>query len=281
MKKYVFIYGGLGNQLFQLAFARSLQNWTGARVELVDMTNIYGRNKAAWELDRFGFIPNRRGESLKLFFRVNDIFSQKTRAYGVRLPFSVMNEDIFNSANFIEDLQKHQFFSGYWQGECFFNGSLIYDHIVSAVNNIKLKLPDFGEKTIGVHVRRGDYVSDMKSRSVHLVCDQDWYSRAINSALDQMPNARLIFFSDDIEWARLKFSHFSASTFVTRSDDPFFDLAAYASCKYQIMSNSSYSWWGQYMNRNKDKKIFAPGYWFVGVKTVSLPIFNKNWVIVL
>jgi len=126
------------------------------------------------------------------------------------------------------------------------------------------------EKTVALHVRRGDYVTD----SNFILLDLDYYQRALKYFLDN----DVIIVSDDIEWCK---DNFKGDRFkFSLSNNQFIDLCLMSLCNYHITSNSSFSWWGSWLARSK--KTVAPSKWFTGdyshwnTKDLYLP----EWIIV-
>ncbi len=172
---------------------------------------------------------------------------------------------------------------GYWQGECYF---------LDARNEVRSKfkfpevLVDHGSlakgtqgQSIAVHIRRGDYVSDPESSSLHLVCDSQWYARAIGTMKEKIPDARFILFSDDLSWALRELGHLD-SVEVIPNEQPsnaWRDMALMSQCNHFILSNSSYSWWAWYLGKARGSVALAPKFWYRGRETRSLPIYSAEW----
>lgn len=104
-----------------------------------------------------------------------------------------------------------------------------------------------------IHVRRGDYVRQPQN---HPVLDGNYYKKAI----DMIPSEYYMIFSDDINWCK---QNFIGSKFVfSEGRSEVEDLALMLSCENTIISNSSFSWFGAWLNKNPSKKIIAPSTWF-------------------
>ena len=110
-------------------------------------------------------------------------------------------------------------------------------------------------ETVGVHVRRGDYIP--------LGCDlpAEYYSRAF-AALQQRIGKEVlpVIFSDDLEWAAENLS-LSPRQIVRKPDTPVADFWHFGQCDHQIISNSTFSWWGAWLNKNPSKVVVAPRDW--------------------
>ena len=142
---------------------------------------------------------------------------------------------------------------GFFQSEKYFieHKNLIKDLLTPTLEH------STKENLCGIHVRRGDYVNN----PAYVNLDMDYY----NKAMSAINSSKYIIFSDDINWCK---NNFKGSKFsFSESNDPVTDLALMAKkCEHIIMANSSFSWWGAYLNNNDNKKIIAPKNWFGNLK---------------
>lgn len=111
------------------------------------------------------------------------------------------------------------------------------------------------ENVVSCHVRRGDYLI-LKDK--HPYYGKEWYEEAMR----QFPGYRFKFFSDDITWCRENFMSREYCEFSTNSNEVD-DLAEMSCCEHNIMSSSTFGWWGSWLNRNENKKIITPKEWFM------------------
>lgn len=122
-----------------------------------------------------------------------------------------------------------------------------------------------------IHIRRNDY---LKFPNHHPVLGMDYYNKAINF----LPSNKYLIFSDDIEWCKKSFIG-DKFEFV-EGNLPHIDMALMLSCKNNIIANSSFSWWGAWLNNNKDKTVIAPKKWFGPALNYSTKdLFPYDWVI--
>ena len=111
-----------------------------------------------------------------------------------------------------------------------------------------------------IHVRRGDFLS---TKSLH-VCTTTYYNNAITYIQKNHPVSAFYVFSDDIAWCREHLNFCGIKTFFTdwnTGTDSWQDMALMSLCRYNIISNSSFSWWAAWLNNNADKLIIAPSVW--------------------
>ncbi len=109
-------------------------------------------------------------------------------------------------------------------------------------------------ESVGVHIRRGDYVA------LGWAKNETYYKNAINNSIDAIPNAHFFFFSDDIDWVKQKLSVNQDDVYVTIAgvNADLQEFALLMNCKHQIISDSTFGWWAAYLNPYKQKKVFIP-----------------------
>lgn len=127
------------------------------------------------------------------------------------------------------------------------------------IDLFKTELTNFnGTNVCSVHVRRGDYVS-MPDRYIQL--DLDYYKKAC----DLMPkDTKFLVFSNDIDWCKNNFTEkngFKNISFSDKNNPSYIDLELMSKCDNNIMANSTFSWWGAFLNRNTNKIVVTPQQW--------------------
>lgn len=248
------LQGGLGNQLFQWAVSRSLsiKNNTEYYFDLSYFSSFNYGNAKKWnfELDKFNIILNK--------------------------PINYPNLEYILDDFHYREINDNSYLDGYWQCEKYFiendetirmdlkikNELLIY---------LKNKYPILSENTISLHVRRGDYVT---SNGYHPVQTIDYYQKAIEIIGDY---DYIFVFSDDIKWCKDNFK-FDNIKYI-EGETNIVDMYIMSLCKHNIIANSSFSWWGAWLNENKDKKVIAPINWFGSSSNLySDDIIPKKWI---
>jgi hypothetical protein len=125
---------------------------------------------------------------------------------------------------------------------------------------------------VSCQVRRGDYV---ELRNKHPEVTIEWYEKCMS----MFPNYKFKFFSDDIKWCKDNFGHRSDCEFSTNNNEVY-DLIEMANCEHQICSPSTFAWWGGYLNRNENKQVIFPKFWFTegwgGLDTSD--IVKPEWI---
>lgn len=117
-------------------------------------------------------------------------------------------------------------------------------------------------ESVSVHIRRGDYLDPKYSPLYAGICDEAYYERAIARMKALVPGARFFFFSNDTAWVK---AHYQSPEFVVvegnDEDSGYADLYLMSRCRHNIIANSSFSWWGAWLNGNPQKKVIAPKRW--------------------
>jgi len=161
-----------------------------------------------------------------------------------------------------KDVKNGMVFDGFFQSEKYFIESR--DEILKTFNtgllNIeKYKNFDFS-RSCSIHLRRGDY---LKFEESHPVLGEDYYSKAIEIIKEKIDN--IVIFSDDIAWCKenLKSSKFYDKNLVYSSEEKdYLEMSLMSKCKFNIIANSSFSWWGAWLNNQEGKVVITPKKWF-------------------
>jgi hypothetical protein len=275
MIMYFFVYGGLGNQMFQLAASNNLQWHSEKEVRLIDMTPFFGRRKVGWELDRFDIKPHRVSYFFRLILYVLSIFFRYAQKVFPNISLVGAENEYMLAVK--KGAPISFIYSGYFQGLEFFES--VETEIGQLFGHSQHVSQPQDKYSVAVHLRRGDYVTDPIAKDYHLVCTDDWYRKAMSYIASVKTNAHFYLFSDDVEWASLHFSHSPNCTVMKKSSDAYLDLLSMSQMDGLIISNSSFSWWSQFLCTSSDKMIVVPHEWFSGVAVESLPIYNDKWIV--
>ena len=132
--------------------------------------------------------------------------------------------------------------------------------------------------SVCVSIRRGDFITNPEFNKKFNVCGKKYFENAVKVMNMKVKNPVYIIFSDDIEWCKENIK-FSNNLYFEDGTDPVWEkLRLMYSCKHFIISNSTFSWWAQYLSRNNSKIVIAPEIWRnIGY---TKDIYDKNWVIV-
>jgi hypothetical protein len=274
----VLIRGGLGNQMFQLAFAFVLKKKFGVEFDLIDFTaNAAVERK--WNLNFFNYTPKKINFFNKYLILFKVIFISKLNKF-----------ELIKSTNILVDTRKliplssisspPTLVSGYWQQYDYYKNFNLELRELFLPNSDFRKLNKSMKKSytsVAMHVRRGDYASS----DFHLVCNSNWYEKAWREMRKKLPKAELFVFSDDILWCKKNINFTTQVIYVSQNEtNPYLDLIKMASCDHFIISNSSFSWWAAFLGSYYNKTVIAPRYWFAGVLTEKSGLFIKGWQLI-
>jgi hypothetical protein len=132
---------------------------------------------------------------------------------------------------------------------------------------------------VSLHVRRGDYAKNPKTTATHGLCSLDYYQAAIQYISDQVEQPYFFIFSDDIAWVKKQLKMNFPCRYVDHNHgvESYNDMHLMSICRHCIIANSSFSWWGAWLNPYKDKIVVAPQRWFANDNNVK-DLFPPEWV---
>ncbi|WP_196214867.1 alpha-1,2-fucosyltransferase [Piscirickettsia salmonis] len=292
------LYGGLGNQMFQYAFAKQLGVMLGQNIFFeIDLSH--------W--DRAGGFF--RGFALGNFGKIKIKLARKKQLFGVRLLAKLERKVKFfsrifpKSAHFKEcrvecinfnDVKdcKHLYLEGYWQNLSYLENirdDLVEEFDCGFMNDIENKrIKDNilrSGNSVSLHVRRGDYIHNSSALKVHGVCEVDYYKKAIGIIEKKLDKPAFFIFSDDPDWARENIfplvSNQRRGYLVSHNNEEngYKDMMLMKQCKHHVIANSTFSWWAAWLCDNSEKIVVAPDQWFVGEKNKKRPkIFPDEWL---
>lgn len=264
--------GGLGNQMFQYAFGRAFSVKNSIEFKL-DISGYPKQTLRQYKLNNFNIIENlATEEDLKKIKNPYGILSKIKRVIWdqkILRQFHVGYEpELFKK-------QDETYFDGFFQNERYF---IDIQEIIRKEFTLKYPMGESAKKSleliqqsptpISFHVRRGDYVLDEKTKKYHGGCSEEYYANALKLIKEGVENNISVFvFSDDIEWVK-KNIKINARTFYVSNDtiQDFEEIMLMSKCHHHIIANSSFSWWGAWLNNRSDKKVIAPKVWLARSK---------------
>jgi hypothetical protein len=235
-----FFKGGLGNQLFQAAQALA-QSWRYNRPAVfVRWSHTPGQGNSA---DKY----------------TGNMF-RKLKFIGSNSHFSTVREQSFcyNQTKPVEN--DDTMFDGYFQSSKYWEGyedriREIFEPPKEVVEAFYQKYPQLSQpNTLCLHVRRSEY---LKLSNIHPVVTKDYLEKGLKAIGEY---STVFIFSDDPEWVRENLN-LPNSIFVSEDRD-YKELWLMSLCQNYLISNSTFSWWGSYLNKNKEKKVVVPSVWF-------------------
>jgi hypothetical protein len=272
------LIGGLGNQMFQYAIARHLAIKNGDALTL-DLSELLKR-------DGINYTP--RNFELDVFDikYVAKTLSGDSGSFKDRLTLKYLRKKVNeNGHNFdakMLDLKGNIHLNGWWQNEKYFKG---IENIIRKDFTLKpkaftgseiLKKKIISTNSVSVHFRFGDYLSNPTARAFHGILPSDYYKNSIKKMTELVPSPHFFIFSDDVDWVKTNFLFEQDHTFVTPGNqNGAFDMHLMSLCKHNVIANSSFSWWGAWLNQNPGKIVIGPTKWFNDTPTEILP---SRWI---
>ena len=287
--------GGLGNQLFQYAFARGISSQLKTDFLLDIDTSVVYKNERVHEFSlghfnvkipqahwytMFGFVWLRRHKAIFNFIYHKLRFKKLFSSFYFIERFFCFDENVLKKKD-------GTYFEGFWNTEKYFKH--VENEIRKEVTIVKL-LSEYSQKiskkiqetnAVSLHVRRTDYVTHKISNEFHGVCPPEYYENAIKYIAERVSSPHFFIFSDDYDWIveNFKSLQYPFTCIKNGPDKNFEDLMLMSQCKHHIIANSTFSWWGAWLNSKKDKIVIGPKQWFKNApKANTIDLFPAGWV---
>jgi hypothetical protein len=260
--------GGLGNQLFQYAAGRALAAHHGVPLKL-DLYTYTKHPYRTFALHHFNIdAPEASRQEVHRFTGSNPVIRYLNKRENYFRCQGVFAQPHYHFCDDFFSLPADVYLSGYWQSEKYFAGiaGLIREQFTSRQQldelNLAFQRQMQSEHSVAVHVRRGDY-QQKEYASFFGALPESYYGEAITLLRQRVGNPVFYFFSDDLDWCKSMFGSTGAE-FVGHNtgSDSYKDILLMASCRHNIIANSTFSWWGAWLNSNPDKVVVAPKQWF-------------------
>jgi hypothetical protein len=284
------VIGGLGNQMFQYAAGWSLAEAKKTIFKLdISAYSYYSMHKG-YELDRVFSLQSAFASAADLkqilgWQRYSLCRRVIKRPYFSSLrKTSLLLESGFAYSDLRPRVSDLAYISGYWQSEKYF---LNYANEIREKFTFAPILDDANKKwaeliarknSVSIHVRRGDFFHG-KNASYHGVCTVDYFASAIRYIKERVSNVEFFIFSDDLNWAIRNINSTMPCHFIAdnKGEKSFNDMRLMRLCKHNIIANSSFSWWGAWLNSNESKIVIAPTNWFVA-EIDTRDLLPATWV---
>ena len=286
----IYLQGGLGNQMFQYAFYYQLsKNKTNISFDttILDIEN----NHNGYELYKiFNIRENKNPRSFYILRVLRYIKKHKNiitiliskilEIFGFKLVTDLNYNEVANYT-------KHLFYLGYWQSEDYFKNVIqdiknIYQFNTEKISNCTREALNeiINHQSISVHIRRGDYLNEKYKDIYGNICTLEYYQKAIETIKEKIKDPHFYIFSNDIEWVKLNLDINAPVTYINfnQKEDSWQDLFLMSNCKHNIIANSTFSWWGAWLNKNEKKIVISPSKFMNGENNIAQNIIPNYWI---
>jgi hypothetical protein len=280
--------------MLQYAFGYEVSKENNTKIRL-DLSGFNSYELRDYELGLFNIEENLELKSKYDFFlnRLNGkekIILSKVNRKLLRWLFRFTNfyyqeKEEFSFDINVFSIKTDVYFYGYWQNERYFRKYRTELLDIFILKNVHYKTREYqkqiiNSEAVSLHVRRGDYVTNKHTNSIHGTCSLKYYKKAVREVLKSKKQAHFFIFSDDMDWAKNNLDFIENKTFIMlESDTPDHEeIHLMSQCKFNIIANSSFSWWGAWLNQNSDKKVIAPKKWFRSPSKDDSGLIPISWV---
>lgn len=289
------LVGGLGNQMFQYAIGKhlSIHHKTILKIDKGILGNEFQKGVTPRKLDLQLLnteINLASADEIESFTRLN----RNRYVRGLMRYFPSFFKKAFISesgygfhANFLH-FPVDTYLLGFWHCSKYFSSireTLIKEFTpksaVSENNNTYLnKIKE--SNSLGIHIRRGDYISNPSASKYHGVLDSSYYYEGVQLISSKQPNLHIFVFSDDAHWVIHNLQFNFPTTYVQNNNDDqsVFDFYLMSQCKHQIIANSTFSWWAAWLNQHIDKMVIAPKKWLSDKKQTWSSVYPEDWILI-
>lgn len=267
--------GGLGNQMFEYAFYLSLRDkcplaFYGFDTYAADIAHN------GYELDKIFHIDSHRERNIYAFLR------KLERHHYV--DFTEMKEENYMTydARVYENVRHPHVYNGFWQSEKYFldiedkvrRVFRFREELLSEKTRQKAKEIHECKNAVSLHVRRGDYVGIGNTKTFGM----EYYDAAEEMMRKEFNGGRLVVFSDDLEWAKTNLPYKDMVVVDwNKGKDSWQDMFLMTQCTHNIIANSSFSWWGAWLNEHPNKQVIAPKKWMKD-EPKDADIIPQTWI---
>lgn len=273
---YTRFHGRTGNQMFQYAVGRALAKRRGVGLVVDDRLALARGEKS---LSRI--FDLHRAEPARMPPSKHDRPLAYTlwRHFGSKPKYWREKGLGFDPA--VLAAPDETYLHGYWQSEKYFADAAEQIRADFAFpppegRNAELAEQIAGGLSVSLHLRRGDYVSNAS----HVICGQAYYDAALAELLPQLDGEPVIYvFSDEPDWARENLKLPGKPVFVDHNgaDADYEDMRLMSLCRHNVIANSSFSWWGAWLNATPGKRVMAPSRWFGKAELSNPDIIPDGW----
>jgi hypothetical protein len=285
------LQGGLGNQMFQYAFARSLSLKTGIPFQIDNLELEQGKDfvkERRYALSVFNVnskIIDRKEHRYFTQERKHPFLTKIKRHLGIFVPKVVSQASDLSTFDPMSYINEDVYFDGYYQEEGYF-----IENSETIKNDFKLKVELGAEaariikavescESVILQVRRGDYATNPKTQRHFALTGKEYFDAGLEYITSKTSKEiELFIVSDDIEWCKSNLNFKFKTNFVSGPDiKDYEEVIIMSKAKHLIISNSTFGWWGAWLNENVNKIVIAPKAWFKN-PALKAKVVPEKWI---
>lgn len=270
--------------MFQLAAGKALAERLGVEL-VIDSSYFHSRRNVARDFGLHHFNHGAQVSKTPLQPKGKLLAKLSGRAKGPGLTAYKETSSTYDPV--FEGLPDNTYLDGYWQSERFFQDqiSTIRQTMTFTEQPNKKNAEVLSEMAncvpVSLHIRRGDYISNAKFKAVHGLCDLEYYHKAVDLVAKKLSAEPVIYaFSDDPDWVAENLKLPFEVRYMRHNDSStdFEDMRLMSTCHHHILANSSFSWWGAWLNQSESKIVVAPKRWFLDPDLQENDIHIAGWI---
>lgn len=293
------LMGGMGNQMYSYALGRALSLLKKSPVyvdkswldEMGGQRNLDLYALSCFRLQCLEWRPPgllRRRKADRILSIVSDLLPKRKRF--------LLTEKACRYDSWVLEIDCRTIYirSGTWQSYKYFErfereirDDFRFDDAVYRENRAFANRILADDKSVSIHVRRGDYVANSEYAYTQGICTDRYYARAMDYFRQLLGSPTFYFFSDDMAYVQKVFGQDENHVFLNTREstgkevgfrsDGHHDMYLMSLCRHNIVANSTFSWWGAFLNKNAGKQVVAPGKWYADVEDDSF-IVPQEWI---
>lgn len=286
------ITGGLGNQMFQYALGRvlSLKNNTELKLDIsafetyklhqysLEKLSIIKKYSQKWDIPWYENTSSNKYIDF-ILQKIKNLISWYNKHHFRENGFEPFHEKILTLPDWI-------YLDGYFQSEKYFRE---YSDVIR--NDFEVSISPSQENAlmiekiqsvnaVSLHIRRGDYVKNSNTQALHGLCNAEYYQKSISYIVAMVEKPVFFIFSDDIAWAKENMKTGFEQYYIDFNDasQNHEDIRLMKNCKHHIIANSTFSWWGAWLNPSSEKIVTIPSIWFAGYTYDTKDLYPDGWI---
>lgn len=279
------LIGGLGNQMFQYAFGYVISKRLRVEHKLYFASDI-GTTPRNFELSLFNISAKQVLKQEAKFVSGNSSIIRNLICKFKPSKFHIVSELGSEHRSYRQKIKDNSILKGYWQSEKYFidyepeiRREFSFNEKLEGKNKYLAEIINKSD-AVSIHIRRGDYLSDKNTNAFHGICDLEYYKNAMKTIEKKIKRPTYFFFSDDPAWVKKNLLSKYETHYIdwNSGEESYRDMQLMSLCDHNIIANSSFSWWGAWLNNNPSKIVIAPKIWYRDGSINTKDLVPDKWV---